>query len=282
VARMDCGSLSDFSCPMCLLYRQENLAPSTLSESVPLGVVVENRNADGFFDAQTILDVIYAILVSDSRSQVVADRSQQNPTGFRKIVLTRCASGHQLRVHIWDDAVLNPEIRCHNHRWDFLSMVIRGTIMNDTYLAVQGTGFRKFAVGIGPPMQQRDMSDLGPTDLLLAGSDEINSGGAYFQSALKFHWTRVAGPAATIVMQDRARRSYSVAIERGPLRDVPSPAMSVDALQDDLQSCLQAIAGLRADGIWRSQANNASESRPWRWALGQATPGWRLGRPGSR
>lgn len=232
-------------CPVCDLYKR-NLAPSRSRESVPLGHLVEARPASDFFDVDALIQSIKHTCGSDVAIRNVASRSQQNPTGFRKIVLIRCKAGHQVRLHMWDKASPpNVQIRCHNHRWDFLSLVLHGCLLNDSYLALDGAALRKFAVGIGPPSQRREISDLGLTSACLTSTKRISGGASYFQSASIFHWTRATGPSATVVLQDRARTERSIAIQRDWLEDAPSPPLDSRVLWDDLQLCLAALSKLK-------------------------------------
>src|SRR5688572_21463814 len=75
-------------------------------------------------------DLIGAILGDPIQLEQVASRSYVHANGFDKLVLLgSCAPIYKLRLHIWWPGRSEPELdNVHNHRWDFSSSVVTGTV----------------------------------------------------------------------------------------------------------------------------------------------------------
>lgn len=240
-----------------------------------LGAIIQGRPVLSFFDLEALSLLIRQTMGSRESMISAANRSQLNAAGFRKIVLYRCSLGHQIRLHVWDETTtLSPEVRCHNHRWDFLSLVVSGKLRNEAYDIVSGQDFERFEVGIGPPMEVRSVRRLGPVGLHLETVTQYSTGMAYFQAAHLLHWTHVDEPTATVVLQDRASGAWSTAVQRPPLDTTPTPPLSVSELEIDLALFLSALESLNL-------AREVSLGRPARDSISNMmTQTWRLSRVG--
>lgn len=57
--------------------------------------------------------------------------------GFEKHFISRFSSGSELRVHVWrsDEQIDEPRKNAvHNHRWDFVSKIVSGTLKETIYI----------------------------------------------------------------------------------------------------------------------------------------------------
>ena len=82
-------------------------------------------------NAAFLISVIDEILKSDEIITRITQTSYKNITGFLKIVLVSSdKESWKLRLHIWQEDGIED---LHNHKWDFYSKIIQGTIIQDTY-----------------------------------------------------------------------------------------------------------------------------------------------------
>jgi len=61
--------------------------------------------------------------------ETISKRSTIHSNDFKKIVLST-HNGYKLRLHIWNKKNVNQYHEPHNHRWDFKSYVLTGTMVN--------------------------------------------------------------------------------------------------------------------------------------------------------
>lgn len=81
-------------------------------------------------DLKAIYPLILEYSIKDAGA--VAENSYRHALGFTKLVLAGVSSKWQLRLHIWNNAARHEE-DLHNHRFDFSSLVLCGSLTNDTY-----------------------------------------------------------------------------------------------------------------------------------------------------
>ncbi len=63
-------------------------------------------------------------------------RLQLHPTGFKKITLFS-AFGYKVRIHYWPNGRLGAKPDIHDHRWNFLSIPIRGSFIDTRYRSLE-------------------------------------------------------------------------------------------------------------------------------------------------
>lgn len=92
------------------------------------------------FSSENMIGLFNDILSTPDWLEEIAKRSYIHSQGFLKIILLdgREGSGYKLRLHIWDMDVISKfgapfaEDK-HEHRWDFVSTLLRGKIENHRY-----------------------------------------------------------------------------------------------------------------------------------------------------
>jgi hypothetical protein len=197
---------------------------------------IKTQSPLSYFDAVALLGILKAAVADPGFLNTIRKRSHMHPIGFRKIVLVHCTRGHQIRLHRWDGASsMDDELSIHSHRWDFLSLVLTGSIINLSFVPVDGDyGLRKFSVGTAGPGERREAIDLGPTGVAVEDIRTYDAGQAYFQRAPIFHATKVRGQTGTLVLQDRAWKSRSLAIRSMSTEEIASPPLPLPLLRSDL------------------------------------------------
>lgn len=82
---------------------------------------------------RNVRQILTSILESSEYLQGLADKSYRHENGFSKLVLTSSKT-HSLRLHIyWNDSADNYQENIHNHRWDFSSFILKGTLVQDFF-----------------------------------------------------------------------------------------------------------------------------------------------------
>lgn len=67
----------------------------------------------------------------------------EHPNGFLKIRLRLFSDGSALRLHVWrPSSTANP----HNHRWDFVSAILKGKLVEKLLLKSQSDRSEKYSV----------------------------------------------------------------------------------------------------------------------------------------
>lgn len=79
---------------------------------------------------EKVNDLVVNLLQNPNSLTDIANRSYQHGNGFAKIVLLD--HDYKLRLHIWlDDSYSEQNI--HNHRWDFASYILYGTLHDEIW-----------------------------------------------------------------------------------------------------------------------------------------------------
>lgn len=89
----------------------------------------------------------YAMKASDAKAEVLAANSHVHDNGFTKIVLYDSADGrYRIRLHTWDPfEVEEQDVNIHDHRYDFVSLVVSGTFENRRWnFCDHGTEYKLF------------------------------------------------------------------------------------------------------------------------------------------
>ncbi len=103
--------------------------------SVLLGAVNEVGDPD------QLQELLTELIADEARLRRCATRSYQHPNRFSKIVLLEGADPvWRLRLHLWwpqrDVPERDPE-HIHNHRWDFGTMLLRGSYLAQEFVAAE-------------------------------------------------------------------------------------------------------------------------------------------------
>ncbi|MEU9609800.1 hypothetical protein [Streptomyces sp. NPDC048057] len=166
-----------------------------------------------------------------------------HPNGFVKLPLARVAhDGRRLFLHIWVAGEEDAEI--HDHRWDFASTVLRGTLDNTTvdiaprhehehryddeggYRVVhyrpRPGGYRFTPVGEGAG------HDVVVTSRRTAS---LTAGARYRMTARALHHARALPGTVTLIARGAPLRDHARVLTRGPLSDRPTAWRAVDAAE---------------------------------------------------
>ncbi|GAA2824308.1 hypothetical protein [Kribbella solani] len=175
----------------------------------------------------------------------VAARSYRHQNGFDKIILFEDAAGALIKLDVWwGDNTGWGEI--HNHRFDFSSIVLHGTLRTRHYLRTEpgdGEGVRIARMVVPRQGDQIDSVDGG---MVLGWEGEQTAGSYYDMDCRLFHQVSGAPDELTVtfVAQGQARRNYSeVVTELTAYQDVPyfTPA--------ELAAKLRRLADLRKPAV---------------------------------
>jgi hypothetical protein len=175
--------------------------------------------------------------------------------GFAKVVLaTGKKTGRKLVLHVWPTAaVVDTEDNIHNHRWDFASAIIIGTLEMEiftsdraditldhySYSPVGGDGRYRFE------RQGRMSVGRGAYFQLSAGKDyHLNN------SVLHRAWGGRLGATASVVVQSAPQRPVTTVLLRG---DVPTaPSEQVNRLTEQkLMEIVDITTTPDAESAWR-------------------------------
>jgi hypothetical protein len=146
----------------------------------------------------------------------LARRSFNHPTGASKLVVTNLGRDlPELRVHFWPPIAgrAGNELSIHNHRWDFQSTVLFGSVRHETF-EESPQGEMHFAVsfsatGDRSPYRQ---TELGVRLLERRQDDVLGAGSSYFLPGMTLHrMTNPApSPAATLFLRGPYTSSETV------------------------------------------------------------------------
>lgn len=189
-----------------------------------------NKLAENFYevDDKFLINVIDEILNSPEKLEKVTKDSYRNVLGFLKLVLISDGkSSWKLRVHIWDHDGTED---LHNHKWDFFSKVIFGTLTQGLY-SIDSSGSNPEAilysvrepVSLMPALEDgslpcpcRDNYALSHKDsiedykhLFKISSTDISIGNSYFMRANLIHTINPTRDSVTFVFTSQQIRENS-------------------------------------------------------------------------
>ncbi|MFJ4207965.1 hypothetical protein ACIPY2_05810 [Paenarthrobacter sp. NPDC089675] len=141
--------------------------------------------------------------VEDTRE--LSQFDQEHPNSFNKYVLAvHSATGSKLVLHSWHSGIPFSEAEIHNHRWNFVSAVLKGSIEAQT-LQVQSNGdISKLEFGYLSPDGGASFGLLpvGEAKLAVVETTLLAADAVYFQHHGKIHRARpVEASTVTLVLQ---------------------------------------------------------------------------------
>ena len=134
-----------------------------------------------------------------------ASRSYRHVNGFDKIVLEEDGSGRKLTWHRWDNTDPQKHSDYHNHRWNFASFVISGSVsLLDLQEETDGQIEVEKLVYESPGESESFLlRSAGVTSLKQIGERTVHSGDYYFQPYRVVHQARPESPGpSTVILQD--------------------------------------------------------------------------------
>lgn len=131
--------------------------------------------------------------------------NQVHPNSFNKYVLAADpATGSKLVLHSWHSGTSFSEAEVHNHRWNFLSAVLQGSVEAHT-LDVDASGdlqMYEYTYSSPDGGTSFDLTPVGEATLAVIGASTVGVGEVYFQHHKFIHRARPAEPrTVTLVLQ---------------------------------------------------------------------------------
>lgn len=178
------------------------------------GVEISDSYIDDFFrsfiEDGGIRSLVARILNDEELLSLCASRSYRHVNGFDKIVLDEDREGRKLTWHKWENPTTQSQSDYHNHRWNFVSFVISGSIrLLDLQEETNGRIEVEKLVYESPGENESfSLRSVGITSLSQVGERTVRSGDYYFQPHRAVHRARPESPGtSTIILQDRPATS---------------------------------------------------------------------------
>ena len=156
--------------------------------------------------------------VARRRSGAAVDHgsSHVHRNGFTKVSLVRDrACGWNLRLHVWWAPARDAQV--HDHRWDFASLVLAGSLRAVNYRVGDGAQYAIARYSDAVAGGRKSVEASGACALVPAASYSLSAGGTH---SLRYDVPHVLdhaddSPAATLVLTGPAQRDFSRAFVPG-------------------------------------------------------------------
>ncbi len=190
--------------------------------------------------------LISAICADQTIVGVCAARSFRHPLGFKKLALIDALPLFMLRVHVWwpgDDIGVE---HVHNHRFGFVSSVIRGGYDMELYQPDRtGTPMIEYEETVSPDLGWR-LRHVGTAGLRPLATLRLRQGSSYAFSPETLHRVTVsqAAPCVTLFLQTAvSRRTTQVFASPGYSAPAGTPKvmLSGDAYRRELTTLLAGL-----------------------------------------
>lgn len=130
---------------------------------------------------------------------------QVHPNSFNKYVLAvNPEVGSKLVLHSWHSGSSFESAEIHNHRWNFISAVLNGSVEGQTLNVDPAGDINKYEYRYSSPNggSSFELLPVGEASLRVAGAKSVAAGGVYFQYHDLIHRARPAEPnTVTLVLQ---------------------------------------------------------------------------------
>lgn len=170
-----------------------------------------------------INDLWDALRAAPDRMAAMAERSYRHDNGFDKFVLSSApASGLKLVLHVWRSVKNDYVDNIHDHRWDFASIVLCGSLRFDLYEPDRN--------GASYPVLYYSSPDDGhayrmdPADDIIVArraSVIMTKGSSYRWNMSLLHraWGVAVPLTVTLIVQGPAKRARTTVLVRSVRRD---------------------------------------------------------------
>jgi hypothetical protein len=123
--------------------------------------------------------LISSITADSDLVESCAARSFHHPLGFDKIMLVNCSPLYTLRIHAWWPFQTCAAEHVHNHRFDFLSFVLRGGYCMQTFRpATDGIAMTRYQEALGSD-RNWELRKIGPAYIQPADTRVLKQGAGY-------------------------------------------------------------------------------------------------------
>lgn len=198
-----------------LIRRLASLGPS------PADPASLSRLLSELISSGTVADSVREMLQDPATLAELGGRSYAHANGFDKVVLATHPQNHwKLRLHVWpQNHTADQQENIHNHRWDFASAVLVGSL-DAEYFAIQKDEdgpLEAYEYFSPETSSQYDFDLQGSARATTLDLNTLTSDAEYGLAFDVFHRVALSkGPAATLVLQGPVKqRSTTVVREPG-------------------------------------------------------------------
>ncbi|MGH4015016.1 MAG: hypothetical protein ACRDSL_14080 [Pseudonocardiaceae bacterium] len=183
-----------------------------LDDRMPLGTLYIERFMRPLLAGRQLESFLTGALKDEYKIRWIAENSYTHVNSFDKIVLASASSGRKLVWHQWKLVGSEDEIEIHNHRWDFVSYVIRGTVEDRDYVPCNAGKMRTLHYRYRSPEGARSykLQYLGEAALSETRRYTHRAGDFYVQHRDTVHIAlALAVDTDTLIVQDAATKPGS-------------------------------------------------------------------------
>ena len=217
---------------VCALGRQVQShidAPNTLSEFRDLVL------------SPALRTLLTDVLEAPAGKATLANSSQIHPNSFVKIPLVAAPNGAKLVIHRWLDLpVANPDF--HNHRWNFVSTVLSGSLASVDYRSMTDPNgpFVQSAYESATDRDEYPLVPVGRSQLTPVRHHSVSAGDWYAQDHRIIHGAGSAKPG-TISLILQGEVSVETCQVFRPLGADPSSTPVVAATELEVTSSIRLV-----------------------------------------
>ena len=191
---------------------------------------------------EALIDLIELILSDKKELEACRRSAYLHVNQFKKIVLRNLGKDvGEIRLHKWLPSD-GKELDIHNHPWQFLSFVLEGTLVNTFHAELEGTDYRRTA--IGPVGQGRDgyiyIAD-GLCSLSLLGATTLPAKGVYLLDHSLIHNAFAPSGATTLMIQGDFRREVTYAYRKTTKTRSQITHLTENEVRDTLENAKSLI-----------------------------------------
>ena len=149
--------------------------------------IVENYNSTLDFTklSSELKHILENLTLNKNVLDDIAANSYAHPLGFEKYILHTFEDDYCLRLHFWQNQnAMVGDI--HSHCSDFKSIILLGSLTNNTYVLNKGDNHKLF-IYLTNQLKENVVVEKGTSDYLLTESQKINSKEYYFQKSELLH-----------------------------------------------------------------------------------------------
>jgi|SRR3569623_10699 len=192
------------------------------------------------------------LLDDDAALSLVAKRSFDHPTGVSKIVFTSPDSMlPEVRLHFWPPVRgrLGNELSIHDHRWDFCSNLLFGSLQHETF-SINEDGDDYFGIKFvkSPGRSVYDIINLGKTPVSRISMCNLNTGDSYWLPSNRLHRMVNVGEEVACTLFLRAPYSKNNTEVYHKRRDSVIQGSYPDRLSVSLTRTMLELVGREAHG----------------------------------
>ncbi len=171
-----------------------------------------------FVETNNLISFLCDILNSEKLVRNIADKSYMHSNGFDKIVLVdNFNDGCKLRLHVWwpySDAggYLSQESDIHNHRWDFMSKVMLGTLhVKEFVVSSSGVNMSEYRYVSPGTKNNIELSYIGKARVKMVAASKLKVPALYLQKNNTLHQVVADRKkmVATLVVQGPVLKNYT-------------------------------------------------------------------------